>query len=339
MALINLYNLDQHISVNSDLQHIFRKLGTELTIDSISGHSWVMGRQRASVSLVENNIYEIIEKELWKPFYDTYADKLKPFDGFVCCYPPVFAMLFKQFTDKRVLVNIPIRYDWPYTDKPEQLERLNEFLCSDSVIVTANNKLDKAYFEDRTGGVKECIYIPSLCEYTGMKYASKRDEFLLYDGTRNWQIENTVNRYDAEMQGHKWSDVQAFKGIIHIPYQVSTMSFYEAYSACIPLFYPSKRFLLKMYDNGRKVLDQCFWSREQHGKYGFETMPDVLELADYYSDTFPHVILFDSIYDLEEKMYDDKLIEWTSMQMEAQNQWNRASAYKSWESVLEKLKR
>lgn len=326
------YNLDQHCSVNSDLQYIWRKLSHEIDIDSISGHSWVMNRERRHVPLVEDNLHCIVEKELWREFYDTYHERLDKYDGFLCCYPPVFSLLYQQFAGKRVCVNIPIRYDLPYTDKPEQLEELNQFLCSDSLIVTANNRLDKAYFEDRTGGRKECTYIPSLCEYTGMKYAPKRDEFLLYDVSRQWQIENCVNRYD--LNSHKWSDIQEFRGIIHIPYNISTMSMFEQYTACIPLFYPSKKLLLDLYHRKMKVLDQCFWSREQHGKYGFDTMEAVVELADFYSDVFPHVILFDSIYDLEGKMYDDSLLEWTSAQMELDNMMNRGMAYKAWEEVL-----
>ena len=335
---MKLYNLDQHISVNSDLEFIWLKLGHELDIDSISGHSWVLNRERKHVPLVENNIGSIVEKELWREFYSTYGKRLKDYNGFLCCYPPVFALLYKQFTDKRVIVHIPIRYDFPYTDNEPSLKVLNEFLVSDSVIVTANNKLDKAYFEDRTDGKKECKYIPSLCEYTGMKWAPKRSEFLLYDGSRKWQIDNTVNRY-VDFHPHTWKDVQGFRGIIHMPYNISTMSMFEQYTACIPLFYPSKEFLLKMYRQKANVLEQCFWSDKQHGKYGYETIEDVLDLADFYSDTFPHIITFDNMAQLDDKRYDDAFLEWTSAEMMKDNMMNRGRVYKAWENVLESVKK
>lgn len=331
------YNIDQHCSGNTDLEYIFKKLGHELDIDSLSGHSWVMGRERKSVPLVENNIGSIVEKEIWREFYNTYATRLEVYDFFLCFYPPVFALLYKEFTGKRVVVQIPVRYDFPYTDNEQSRKALDDFLLSDQVIVTANNKLDKAYFEDRTGGGKECIYIPSLCEYTGMKYMPKRDEFLLYDGSRKWQIDNTVNRYD--MHPHTWSDIQSFRGIIHIPYNFSTMSIFEQYTACIPLFVPSKDLLLKMHKQGMAALNECFWSKTQNGKYGFDTIEDSLDLADYYSDAFPNIITFDNLAQLEDKMYDDAFLEWTSAEMVKDNMMNRRRVYKAWESVLERVKK
>jgi hypothetical protein len=330
---MKIYNLDQHVSVNSDLEFIWRKLGHELDIDSLSAHSWVMNREHKHVPLVENNIYQIVEKEIWNEFYDTFRERLESYDAFLCCYPPVFALLYKRFTGKRVIVQIPIRYDFPYTDNENSLRVLNEFLLSDSVIVTANNRLDKAYFEDRTNGKKECIYIPSLCEYTGMKYAPKRDDFLLYDGSRQWRIENTVNRYD--LHPHTWNDIQSFKGIIHIPYNVSTMSMFEQYTACIPMLVPSINLLMNMLKRNDSILQECFWTREQHGKYGYSTMENVLHLADFNNDEyFPHVIKFDSLYQLEEQMYDDALLEHTSKEMEKDNMLNRGKVYKAWQEVL-----
>lgn len=329
---MKLYNLDQHISVNSDLEFIWRKLGHELDIDSISGHSWVLNRERKHVPLVENNIGSIVEKELWREFYDTYHERLSVYDGYVCCYPPVFSLLYKQFTDKRVIVHIPIRYDFPYTDNESSLKVLNDFFVSDSVIVSANNKLDKAYFEDRTDGKKECKYIPSLCEYTGMKWAPKRSEFLLYDGSRRVQIEGTINRYD--LHPHTWNDIQSFRGIIHIPYNFSTMSMFEQVQACIPLFYPTNRLIMEMYK--RKVaMEQAFWTHTQHGIYGFNTIEKCLEYADFNNkEYFPHITRFDSINELEEYLYNDSYLEHISKEMKKDNDVNKEKVYKTWSEVL-----
>jgi hypothetical protein len=334
---MKLFGLDQHVSTYSDLSYIYGKLGHEYHCSLISGHSWVVGRQKENVPLVENNITGLVEKEIWREFHQAYSERLAEYDAFVVSYPPAFSLLYKQFIGKRVVVHIPIRYDFPYTDRDEQRKVLDSFLLSDAVILCANNRLDKAYFEDRTGTKDTCRYIPSLCAYTGMKWAPKRDDFLLYDGSRRFQIDNATNRYD--MHPHSWDDIQSFPAIVHIPYQISLMSIFEQYQACIPLFVPSKELLLKMYHNKADVLGQCFWSREQHGKYGFGTMEAVLDLADYYNDEwFPMIQKFNSVPDLEERLYDDAFLEHVSKEMEIGNRANRCRIMKAWEDVLAKVK-
>jgi len=327
---MTFFNIDQHVSVNSNIEYILKKLGHSLEIISLSQHHWVMNRERFHVPFIEENIHCLIEKEKWQEFYTVFKHPLASFDGFIVCHPPIFAVLYKNFVNKPIIVQISIRYDFPYTDNLKQLKIFNDFLLSDSVIITANNKLDKAYFEDRTDGKKECKYIPSLCEYTNMTYKPQRNEFLLYDNQRQYQIKDTVNRHDLP-DGHKWVDIGAFKGIIHIPYNISTMSFFEQYTACIPLFFPSKKFLLELYYQGARVLDQCFWSQEQHGKYGSQTMDKVLDLADFYSETFPHVIMFDSIQQLEDKLHDNSLLEQTTGKMEEDN---KEKVYTAWKDIM-----
>jgi hypothetical protein len=323
------FNLDQHCSVNSDLEYIWKQLGHAIDIWSISGHSWVMNRERKSVPLVENNIGSIIEKELWKEIKEIYGEKLSGYDGFLCCYPPCFCLLYRELPG-RIVLHIPIRYDHPWTDNDAALREYHSFLHSPRVTPCANNMLDKLYFEDRVG--RECRYIPSLCEYIGMKWNPKMEDFLLYDESRRIQIDGTVNRYD--LHPHTWNDIQSFKGIIHIPYNFSTMSFFEQYTAGIPLFYPTKEFLIKMY-HSKMALEQCFWTHTQHGKYGFDTMEACIEHADFYSENFPHVILFNSKADLEDKMYDDALLEYTHAEMMKDNEVLRKKVYAEWMEVLD----
>lgn len=331
---MQFYNIDQHISVISDLQDIFGGLGHRINSDSLSGHHWVMNKERAHVPVVERNLNTIIENEVWREFHDLHKEKLSTYDGFVVTYPPIFSMFYKEF-ERPTIVYIPVRYDLPYTDNAGMLEIFNKFLGNKNIILVANNMIDKLYTEDRTGLSVE--YIPDLCEYTKMKWEPKRDEFLLYDGSRRIQIGKTVNRYEMP-HPHTWKEIQSFKGIIHFPYQVSTMSFFEQYSAGIPLFYPSKELLIKLWNKKQGVLNQCFWTKTQHGKYGFETMEEVINHADYYSGCFPHVIHFDSLVELEDKMYDDSFLQWTHDRMLEDNVVNRESVYQKWNYLLKGIK-
>gem|GEM_PF-6917131 len=48
------FNLDLHIGVIGDIEHIFRSLGHEVTNWSISAHTWVFNRKPAKVDVVIN---------------------------------------------------------------------------------------------------------------------------------------------------------------------------------------------------------------------------------------------------------------------------------------------
>ena len=65
----------------------------------------------------------------------------------------------------------------------------------------------------------------------------------------------------------------------------------------------------------------------------------MLDLADFYSDTFPHIITFDNMAQLDDKRYDDAFLEWTSAEMMKDNMMNRGRVYKAWENVLESVKK
>jgi hypothetical protein len=51
------------------------------------------------------------------------------------------------------------------------------------------------------------------------------------------KLEQMPEKYDYE-------NLSSYQGIIHIPYQVSTMSIFEQYRMNVPLFFPSKSLLI-----------------------------------------------------------------------------------------------
>ena len=110
-----------------------------------------------------------------------------------------------------------------------------------------------------------------------------------------------------------WQDLFAFKGIVHFPYNISTMSIFEEYSANVPLFFPSKNFLRTLqtiYPD--KILNQLSFYQV------FNLIPptalldlnnindrNVLNIwvasADFYDEeNMPYIQYFDSFDHLEE---------------------------------------
>ena len=83
-------------------------------------------------------------------------------------------------------------------------------------------------------------------------------------------------------------------------------------------------------------MEQAFWTHTQNGKYGFDTMEDCLNYADFYNDEyFPHITKFDSVYELEGFMYDDGFLQHIHEEMMEDNEVNKKKVYAAWKEVLE----
>ena len=50
--------------------------------------------------------------------------------------------------------------------------------------------------------------------------------------------------------GHTWQDLYQRQALVHFPYEISTMSLFEQYSAGVPLVFPTKRFYIELIKAG-----------------------------------------------------------------------------------------
>jgi hypothetical protein len=93
---VKFFAIDQHISVIADIKHIFRDLGHTVNDLTLSGHASIMGRTVDNVPLLNGNEWcgTVGTKKGRQKFIDTYGKQLEQFDGFICCYPPLFAWLY-----------------------------------------------------------------------------------------------------------------------------------------------------------------------------------------------------------------------------------------------------
>jgi len=104
---MRLFNLDAHISVIADVEQIFTQLypDIEITKWSISGHTWVFGEKRDQIDVVNEKTWKLLNHDLIKKFHQRYDNFLSLFDGFVCGFPPVFALLFEKYNKPIFMVN------------------------------------------------------------------------------------------------------------------------------------------------------------------------------------------------------------------------------------------
>ena len=130
----------------------------------------------------------------------------------------------------------------------------------------------------------------------------KNNIFLLYSRISLPLPNNSIIINLSQLGQYKYETLMKFKGIIHLPYEASTMSIFEHISSEIPMFFPSKKFLKHLW--GKNVIphQMNYWKHNQNGiiphylnstqNYDFW-----IERADYYDiegyyyfDSFEHLL-------------------------------------------------
>lgn len=352
---MRLFAIDQHISGIMDLRQIFDSFGHTIDDVCMSGHAKVIGRIKESVPMLDgDNWCNVCHSSLWDKFYLTYKDKLKDYDAFVCFYPPIFARLYDLF-DKPIIIQVPIRYEYGVDSDAMQWNEWNTFLQKDKVFLVANSAYDKRYTELFTQ--RSVTHIPNLCEYAEIEYKPCANHILYYSPFRDNALNNIfVRKNDLLSSGHSWKDLGMFKAIMHYPYNVSTMSLFEQYTANIPLLCPSKALLMDMYAKHIDVLDQMSWNKTykkapgstlkidfEHDPNRYDDLKSVeywLQFADFYNEKWmPHIQYFDSIAELNciANMFTIEQYKKVSDAMRETNKWRKQEIYSRWENILSKV--
>ncbi len=341
--MIKLFNLDLHISVIEDVKDILYRLfgnSIEITNWSISDHNWVMNKPIINVEIINQITWKRIQPHLIKEFQDKYDNILSTYDGFVVTHTPVFALIFEKYNKPIIMVNT-CRYDQPYcwninVELWNWLSiSLSNLVKKGQLIAISNNKADQEYL--RLGTNIQSIHIPSLGLYTNSKYKPQKKEFVCYG---DYIFPNHPLIVSKPKEGYTWQDLYSFRGIIHNPYEVSTMSLFEQYSAGVPLFLPSKEFyknliqkqkmkLISVYNNGKGYFplievytDLNFW----------------LSRADYYdNNNFKYIYHYDSIEDLIHKITN---FNESDEDHENRQKWleeRREKIFGNWKEIIERV--
>ena len=311
---MRLFNIDLHISVIADIKNVFKTINPDIEIIdwSLSGHKWVFNSSPDSVKIITAASWSNLTLELIERFQEEYDEFLQTFDGFLACHPNSFFLLYEKYNKPIIIINT-CRYDLPFCWNKnfymiqEFQERLKIHQAKNLLYVVSNNLADNEYFKLANPTIETEI-IPSLCLYTNMIYNKNHTytKFLLYTG-------NIPDHPLIEKRPHnyKWQDLANYKGIIHIPYEASTMSIFEHLSSGIPLFFPTKQFLKALWDSGTEK-QMNYWG--QPPEYLEQTKYDEfwLERADFYE--FEGIYYFDSYAELfallenfEDTKYDTRI--------------------------------
>jgi len=354
---MNFFNIDLHISIIADMRKIFTDLGHKVDDISLSDHTWVFNRTKGSVPMLDNGRWRNLSpKQFSDEFYDQYKDKLNDYDCFIVTYPPPFSLLYKHF-NKPIIINNPIRYEWPFSFRKNDWLYFNDFLRdgvdNKQIYLVANNLYDKKYMEDFIE--RDVTFIPSICDYYGEYHEPKKDTFLYYSKGKITSLQHEkIKHKDEIFKSHKHKDLIDFKGIIHFPYQISYMSIFEQYTANIPLFVPNREFLLELYkSNYPGILKELSWNsyvNEQSKSFipynhkhdpndykNYDSVYEWLQYSDFYDQEWmPHIVQFNSFKDLENKV-NELDVSQISENMKSFNQIRKNKIYSLWENFLKKI--
>lgn len=350
---MKFFNLDLHISVIADIKNIFQDLGHEVDNWTLSGHSWVFGKQIDNVQHVNQNTWRNIDENMCDRFYETYKNQLDKYDAFIVTHTPCFSMLYERF-DKPIITIASTRYEDPFSNNMVSWIKFNSYLQnsidSGKIIPISNNKYDAKYTEYFTDRKWETI--PSLCEYTKAKYTGDKEKFIYFSKLpMQFSSDAVASKESLYPSGYSWKDLYSHKGIVHIPYNASTMSIFEQYTANVPLFFPTYEFMreLRKKHMTHGVMSELSWnqvfnypSRSAMFK-GFDDpndyanndiMMEWVKLSDFYDqENMPHVQLFDSYSSLNEMCHTSNLKQ-ISDNMKEHNIERKIDVYNKWTQVL-----
>jgi hypothetical protein len=201
-------------------------------------------------------------------------------------------------------------------------EKIEAAVNSRQLRVIHNNEADKWYFHQYIRTVYGDTLIPSLCTSPlRFRIEDKPGSFLIWD-TRfhitdempspllklSEALDNrAVSTSELCVEKGAYLDddlLTPYRAVIHIPYNISTMSCFEQASANVPIWVPSPAYLEKLLLEYSELSWYCFTD------YGSPQYPDqhknpatIHEFVSRCDFTgFKNVIFFDSIEDLLERL-------------------------------------
>jgi hypothetical protein len=212
----------------------------------------------------------------------------------------VFCMLYEKYKKPILCINT-CRFDQPFcwaetssqSNRQWMIDGLRRMIDAKQLYIVSNNKADYNYLLQGSG--ISSVILPSLCLYTKESYNPQQNTFVLH-GDRSKVPPNDL--LVEKPSNHTWKELYEYKGIVHMPYEMSTMSIFEQVFAGVPLWFPTPEFYMKSIVDGT----MSFISPYDKWTTGI-TAEDIvhwLKGADFY--IFPNVNYYDSWEDLFQQL-------------------------------------
>jgi len=244
-----IFTLDLHTSVVRDFTPLIKVFNVDVNRWSISGSSRLFNEPNLKLKIINGSTWKDLNMTMIKKFQKKYSRFLGKQDGFILSYTFSFIELFEKY-GKPILGINATRYESPYTFQMNSFLDLNASLQNyQNLYLISNNIGDKDYLKYFTG--LESQYIPSLCDYT-VQNKPENDKWIIQ--CRNHDLAVNIASHDKNIEasfkiwpnGYSYKQLSTVKGIILIPYNISTMGMFELTTAGFPIRIPSDRLLLQL---------------------------------------------------------------------------------------------
>lgn len=340
---LRLFGMDHHHAVLWDMKQILRPLGIRLDF------TWLCdGRPPINEALPSEEPPFFNSNTLYKRPVDEPLDKefkerilARNYDGVITSHSLITSYRLRDLGLPLYHVN-STRFGNEWIQDPNKhtklVEVLQELLHQERLRVFHNNRGDQMYFRQffKHTEPNQELYIPSLCEslHRLRKTSPKTPKFLIWD-TRQVLLQRDASPFMKELYGKLKQahgdlvDSQAillaekqeylpegyldnYTAIIHIPYNISTMSIFQQTRANIPIWVPSKALLEKLWVDPKEPNEMSwtiFASGSETNASPLDHVRDpsivkawVSKADFYYPETMGCVCIFESIEDLVEKL-------------------------------------
>jgi hypothetical protein len=216
---------------------------------SITPSSHFFKEPNFRIKHINSGTWTKLDSSLINNFQKTYSNFLIKQDGFILSHTLSFINVFKKY-------NLPIlginstRYESPFTFNYSSFLKLNLTLRNYSNLwLISNNIGDRDYLKHFTD--IDSRYVPSLCNYT-VQNKPENEIWLIqcrnHDLAEQISINNPNLKSIHEMwpKGYNYKQLSTVKGIVLLPYNISTMQMFELTTAGFPIRIPSDRLLLEL---------------------------------------------------------------------------------------------
>ncbi len=371
---VKLFGMDHHHAVQWDIKQLLRPLGVKLDF------VWLCDGRPAINEAIPSEIPGFQSSlDIYRPSPDRplspetkqYIQE-KRYDGILTSHSLVTCFRLKELGLPMIHIN-STRFGNDWIQDPHKHEVLvkgiQELLTKERLHVVHNNQGDSKYFSQYFPSVspQQELWIPSLCESL-MRLRGKspdKHKILIWD-TRQVLLQENGSPFMKEMytklkqthgdaiesqavlmaQSNSYLPegyLDEYAAVIHIPYNISTMSMFQQVRANIPIWVPSKELLAKLLADSREP-NEMSWTVFAPGSASSASLldhvrsPEVIETwlkaADFYNpNVLPLVFQFNSIEELVENVlktnYDEAI-----QKSESSQQSIRENITFAWEQLL-----
>ena len=375
---LRLFGLCHHHAVLWDMKQILRPLGIQLDFTWLSDGRPPVNEAIASSEPPFYSSYDLYKQDPRAPLPEEFKQRIlsRGYDAVITSHSIITAYRLKDLGLPLIHVN-STRFgnEWIQDSEKHTLlvQEIQKLLDSRQLTVVHNNRGDQQYFKEHfpTVSPQQEVYCPSLCEalYRIRATDSQLKKALIWD-TRQVLLQEKGSPfmkklYETLKKSHGDSiDSQAilmaekqaylpegfldtYTAVIHIPYNISTMSIFQQTRANIPVWVPSQRLLAELWSRPEEPNELSwtifkeesenqshitFWDKARNP----ETTAKWASLADFYH-TMGCVFEFDSIEDLASRLF---TVDYNSsiVQSEANQKAKREEIFALWEQVFYSLR-